>query len=296
MPHDPHEAAIIAWVHARNDVRMALLTSTRAIPTARRDVLSDYDLILVVDSIRPFASNRGWITDFGEVLVVYWDALPEQPLDTLTSVSNVTQYADGLKIDFTIWPTWYFVQQISSPVLPDELDAGYRVLVDKDLLQARMPSATGQAYLPKRPTEEQYQTWVNDFLTDPPFVAKCLWRDELFPAKWCLESDMILLYLRQMLEWRIGVETKWAVPVGNLGKGMKNQLPPALWQQIENCFAGSNREELWGALFQTMLVFRMVAQQAGEALGYSYPDELHRQVVAYVEQIRAMPRPASDLS
>jgi aminoglycoside 6-adenylyltransferase len=85
---------------------------------------------------------------------------------------------------------------------------------------------TGKAYVPAPPSLEAYQLLINDFLSDAPYVAKCLWRDEVLPAKWCLDCDMKHTYLRQMLEWRAEINHSWSVPVGNLGKGLKDFLPP----------------------------------------------------------------------
>ncbi len=44
-------------------------------------------------------------------------------------------------------------------------------------------------------------------------------------------------------------------------------------------------------LARTMDLFRRVAIEVGEHLGYAYPYDLHQRVSAYVEQIRQMERP-----
>lgn len=44
----------------------------------------------------------------------------------------VTQYENGLKIDFSLWPVELLQQVVADPKLPNELDAGYQVLLDKD--------------------------------------------------------------------------------------------------------------------------------------------------------------------
>ena len=85
-------------------------------------------------------------------------------------------------------------------MLPDELDVGYTVLLDKDRLTVGIRPPTYEAYVPTRPDEETYLTVVNDFFSDAPYVAKYLWRDELLAAKWCLEVEMRQHYLRPMLE------------------------------------------------------------------------------------------------
>src|SRR3712207_9034532 len=83
-----------------------------------------------------------------------------------------------------------------------------------------------EAYVPDRPDEETYLTVVNNFFSDAPYVAKCLWRDELLPAKWCLDYVMKHTYLRRMLEWRMERDSGWSEPAGKGGKGVKKRLPP----------------------------------------------------------------------
>ncbi len=281
---------IVDWAIAHPSIRALLLTSTRAVPHAPVDQLSDYDVILVVDAVEPWVADRGWLSDFGAVLVVYWDPVQPDPAFGINVCGNVTQYVHGLKIDFTLWPVTLLQTLVDAAALPAELDAGYRVLLDKDGLAAQLPPPTYRAYLPKAPTESEYQTWINDFLTDAPYVAKCLWRDELFPAKWCLDYDMKHVYLLKMLEWRVGVAHNWSVGVGSLGKGLKKRLPPVLWPSVEACFAGAALIDNWTALDQTMTLFRQVAVEVGDALGYPYPHELHDRVARYVAQIRQLPK------
>jgi aminoglycoside 6-adenylyltransferase len=279
---------ITEWARGRDDIRAALLTSTRAVPGARVDALSDYDVILIVQDIYSFADDRSWIEDFGDVLVVYWDPVQPDPDFGIDYLGNVTQYADGLKIDFTVWSVAMFKQVVAAPALPAELDAGYRVLLDKDGLTAGMHAPTGKAYIPIRPTDAEFQLWIHEFWSDPPYVAKCLWRDELLPAKWALDEDMIHKYLRQLLEWRVQIDHGWSLPVGALGKGLKSHLSAGIWSQLEACFAGAGSEENWAALANTMQLFRQVAIEVGAHLGYEYPHDLDRRVSAYVEQIKRM--------
>ena len=47
---------LIQWAAARSSIRAVLLTSTRAITGALLDVLSDYDVILIVQDIHPLWS------------------------------------------------------------------------------------------------------------------------------------------------------------------------------------------------------------------------------------------------
>ncbi len=282
---------LIFWANARPTIRAMLLTSTRAIPGATVDALSDYDVILVVQDIRPFTTDRTWLNDFGEVLVAYWDPIYPDPDTGLEVCGNVTEYGGGLKIDFTLWPVALLQQIAAAPELPAELDAGYRVLLDKDGLTANLRPPTGRSYIPKPPSAERYHQLINDFLSDAPYVAKCLWRDELLPAKWCLDYDMKHVHLRPFLEWYVALTHDWSIPVGSLGKGLKKHLPADIWAALERCYAGAGMEENWQALTHTLVLFRQVATEVGRQLGYSYPEELHHRVVDYVAWIRGLERP-----
>lgn len=286
-------AKITQWAAAQERIRAVLLTSTRAVPNAHVDILSDYDVILIMRDIQPFVADRTWINDFGDVLVVYWDPVHPNPTFGIEQCGNVTQYADGLKIDFTLWPVALFETIVATPKLPAELDAGYQVLLDKDGLTATLQPPSFRGYIPAPPTCSDYETWINDFLTDAPYVAKCLWRNELMPAKWCLDYDMKHVYLRQMLEWWVGDNSNWTVAIGSLGKGLKRHLPPALWADVEACYASADLADNWVALDKTLALFRQVAIEVGSALGYTYPHELHERVVAYTNQIKQLPPPES---
>jgi aminoglycoside 6-adenylyltransferase len=286
--HQPSDviSKLVQWAEQRESIRAMLLTSTHAIPNAAVDFLSDYDVVLVVQDIHPFFEDRSWLEDFGEVLVVYWDPIYTDPDYGIEKTANVTQYADGLKIDFTLWPVELLQKILRAPALQAELDAGYRILLDKDHLTEGMQLPTYRAYIPTPPANEVYQKTIEDFFSDAPYVAKCLLRGELLPVKWCLDYDMKHIFLRLMLEWRMELDHGWSVPTGALGKGLKKRLPPEIWSQLESTYAGADVADNWEALFRTIALFRQVAMEVGEGLGYAYPDDLDQRVTAYVKDMR----------
>jgi aminoglycoside 6-adenylyltransferase len=286
--HHPDDVikSLIEWANQRVSIRAMLLTSTRAVPNAPVDMLSDYDVILVVEDIHPFHEDRRWLEDFGDVLVAYWDPIYPDPDFGTDKFGNVTQYIDGLKIDFMLCTVEWLKQVVQAPALPTELDAGYRILLDKDRLTEGIKEPTYTGYIPVRPTNEMYQTAVNDFFSDPPYVAKCLLRGELLPLKWCLDYDMKHVYLRQMLEWKVGLDHDWSVSVGSLGKGLKKRLPAEIWSKLEKTYAGTDVVDNWDALFRTMELYRQVAMEVGAGLGYVYPLELDERVTEYVKKMR----------
>lgn len=290
--HDPREVVrrLVRWAELKDSVRAMLLTSTRAKPDAPVDALSDYDVVLVVEDIRPFFDDRSWLADFGDVLVAYWDPIYPDPDHGIEQTGNVVQYANAPRIDFRLWPPALARRIARNPGLPAELDDGYSVLLDKDGLLDGMSPPGHAAFVPERPDEGAYLMLVNDFFSIAPDVAKHLWRDELFPAKWCLEYDMKHVHLRPMLEWRMEIDRDWSEPLGNLGKGLKRRLPPGIWRELEGTYAGAGIAANWEALFRTMALFRRVAMEVAEDLNYTYPPDLDERVTAYVRNIKDLDR------
>lgn len=286
----PSEDEIIArltrWGNDRAAVRAMILTSSRAIPGAPLDILSDYDVILVVRDVGPFYGDRAWLGDFGPVLVVYRD--PLQPHYGFQKSCYVTQYENGLKIDFSLWPVGILRAIAAEPGLPEEFDAGYRVLLDKDHLTEGLKAPTYGAYIPKPPTEPEYQALVELFFHEATYAAKHLWRDDLMAAKSSLDHAMKVDNLRIMLEWRIEVDHQWTVKPGPYGRRLKRWLRPDLWAELDATYAGHALEGNWEAMFRTIALFRKVAIEVGESLGYAYPEGLHERAVAYLKNVRGL--------
>ncbi|MFN8464081.1 MAG: aminoglycoside 6-adenylyltransferase [Caldilineaceae bacterium] len=281
-------ALLTEWAESQDPVRAMLLTSTRAVPRATVDRMSDYDVILVVQDIHPFHADRTWLQAFGDIVVGYWDPIhPAEGYGILT-FGNVIQYVDGLKIDFTLWPVELLQRIVGESQLPTELDAGSLVLLDKDGLTNGIQRPTYTGYIPTRPTEEAYQKTIEDFFSDVPYAAKCLWRGELLPLKWCLDYDMKHLFLRQMLEWQMECEHNWSVAPGALGKGLKKWLRPELWAEMESTYTGAEMEDNWDALLLTVVLFRKAAKEVGAQLRYTYPEDLDRRVMDYVKEVQRL--------
>jgi hypothetical protein len=107
-------------------------------------------------------------------------------------------YQDYVKIDYSIWPVELLERITIEALLPDQLDVGYQVLLDKDQQTAGWKQPSYRAHIPARPTEEEYQALVEEFWWSTTYVARSLWRDDLVFAKWALDQDLKLETLRRM--------------------------------------------------------------------------------------------------
>jgi aminoglycoside 6-adenylyltransferase len=279
------EARIAAWSRDHDFVRAAILTSTRAVPGAVLDAFSDIDVILAVTDITLLSDDRGWLSDFGEVLVVYRDPIHEEL--GLNRFRNVTQYADGSKIDFTIWPAELVRRVAQEPQLLAELDVGYRVLVDKDHLTDGLQPPRYRAHIPTPPSRERFLELIEDFFLESTYVVKHLSRDDLLPLKFSLDHVMKQGDLRIMLEWRMEIDREWNARPGAAGKGLKKYLPAGRWAELERTYVGAGLEENWTALFDTIALFRQVSHEVASHLGYEYPQNLDDRVMVYLRAVQA---------
>lgn len=277
---------IKSWAQARDDVRAVLVTSSRTVPGAPVDAYSDYDVILVVRDVMAYAEKAEWLEAFGDVVITYWDPIWIDETTGKPRSSNIVQYASGLDIDFSLWPESSLAKIVQDQQLPEELDAGYKILVDKDAVAAQLGAPTYRGYIPEPPDEATYLRLITDFYIGPPHIAKCLIRGDLVMAKWILDTDMRHVYLQPMLDWRVEIDHGWNHKPGILGKGIQKVLPTVLWQDVKATYVGADIEENWDAMFLMMKAFGATAREVGDALGYRYPQELEDRVTQHVRAMR----------
>jgi aminoglycoside 6-adenylyltransferase len=75
---------------------------------------------------------------------------------------------------------------------------------------------------------------------------------------------------------------------GLYGQRLKKWLRPDLWAALEKTYTGAGLESNWRALFRSIALFRKVASEVGEHLGYAYPQELDRRARAYLLKVKKM--------
>ena len=110
-------------------------------------------------------------------------------------------------------------------------------------------------------------------------------------AKFALDHDAKHDALRKMLEWRIELDHGWTLKPGAYGRGLERMLPASIWNEFAATYVGANIEDNWAALFATTDLFRKVATEVGNALGFDYPVDVDETITAHLEAVRAMPRP-----
>lgn len=115
-------------------------------------------------------------------------------------------YDDGTRVDYTIWPENVAERVVEESSLPESLDVGYRVLLDKDGRTSGWRPPTYRAHVPARPTRSEYDALTDEFWWNVRDVAKGLWRGEVFFAKFMRDYDLKFVAFRRFLEWRVEID------------------------------------------------------------------------------------------
>ena len=274
---------------ARTDarIRAVMMNGSRANPNAPKDFFQDYDIVYFVTDAAPYTRNLEWIRRFGELMILQLpDDMADPPPVDAPSYCYLMQFADGNRIDLTIWPI---------DKLDDwEADSQTLILLDKDGLFPGVPPASDRDYLPKPPTAKQFADCTNEFWWVSPYAAKGLWRDELPYAKH-MADHYVREQLDKMLAWYVGIKTNFQVSPGKGGKYLQRCLEPELYALLLCTYSDADPEHAWEALLAMTELFRRVAIPVAEHFGYAYPYGDDQRVSAHLHHVRALPRDAREM-
>lgn len=276
----------LQWAKDNEQIRAMLLTSSMVNPGAPLDEFSDLDIEWVIADLPAFLADDSWLSNFGEV--VSYIVENEEAFEGRHAMRMVF-YADYTKIDFKLYAADKFMADTLAETLPEDWDVGYKVLLDKDGITRHMKPPTYQSVLIKKPSEEHYQWVLNNYWWDLTYVVKCLWRCELFYAKFMSEQIMRFEHLQHIIEWYIGMQHDWKVTTNKYGRLFRQYLSPELWHRVEQTFAGADLQDNWRALEAYVSLGRELGMAIAAQLGYRYPHKLDEQISRYVETIKQLP-------
>lgn len=263
------------------------MTSSRANPNASIDIFSDYDIELMVTGLNAFSKNEEWICHFGKVIANIKEI-------NRKSLTQLVLYSDGIRIDFQVYTVTEFNKTILKSFLPTHWDIGYKFLLDKDEIACKLPLPTNTLYNTSRPTETEFIALVKDFWWDVTYVAKSLWRDEIFYAKYMAECLIHNNYLKKMIEWHIGSTSSWLVNINKDGRWFKRYLDEETWNQVERIYSDNDIEHNWHALFVTTSLFSKVATELAVQLNYEYPILMEKDILEYLKKIQRLEKNATN--
>ncbi|MEO7660546.1 MAG: aminoglycoside 6-adenylyltransferase, partial [Pyrinomonadaceae bacterium] len=166
----------------------------------------------------------------------------------------------------------------------DELNAGFKVLLDKNGKTEKLKPASFEKLKRSKPTEIDFVNLVNEFWFETYYAAKYLKRDELWLAKF-IDSNL-KKFLLEMIEWHEQSKHKWDYETYYSGKAMKSWASADTWESLHQTFAHFDGDDSWKSLFATMNLFRRLAEETAQMLEFSFPQQLDRNMTEFVLRIK----------
>ena len=274
-PTDPFLAQIVAWADRQPDIRALVMTGSRARDDGSVDDASDYD-VEVFTSDRAKYETDEWMAEIGDV----WVYLPTTRDDDDRYMMRLVVFAGAVKVDFAFAPLELLAEAAAAPTLTPLYDRGYRVLLDKDGVAARLPEAALRPPAGRLPTEAEFRAAVEEFWFEASHIPKLLARNELWVVK--MRDWTMKLLLLQMAEWHALSEDR-ARDVWHIGTRMEEWAAPGVWERLHEAFGGFAAAESRRALVTTVSLYRDLAVETAARLGYAYPSRADTAVTAYVE-------------
>lgn len=98
-------ALILGIAKSDERVRAVILSGYRANPNAVPDIFQDFDIVYMVTDVTSFKNDPDWHRQFGELIIMQRpDDMQDPPPNSDGSYAYLMQFADGNRIDLTLYP------------------------------------------------------------------------------------------------------------------------------------------------------------------------------------------------
>ena len=271
---------VVAWANGRADIVALIMTGSRARPDGMADALSDYDVEMFTTDPGRYTSSTAWMRDIGKV----WVYLPTTSNGCET---RLVVFDGGAKVDFSILSVRALELAVKSQELDELYERGFRVLIDKNGLASRLPSPSYSPPKRQRPTEAEFRAAVEEFWFEASHIPKYLRREDLWVVKF-RDWTMKELLLR-IMEWRTIAVNGDAADVWHIGMRMKDWVPSNDWLRLNEVYGRFDAADSWRALLATLSLFRDVATETANKLGYEYPAEVDESISGYIRRFEGSP-------
>lgn len=267
MTPDQILSKIVAWATVDTNVRSLVLVGSRA--SGGSDELADFDVQVFVGTSEPYTRDDAWLSEVAPVWVRVQD---HYRYGEIVVPTELVIFAEAVKVDFAFYPA-----SVMADVIRDS--PAYRVLVDKDGGAGNAECESSRQQSSRRPSEAEFTNVVHEFWFEAYHVAKYLARGELWLVKardWATKERLLT-----MLEWR-----EQAGHLSDAGKHMRSWVSGEVWENLHGVFAHFDSEDSWRALLATTDLFRQLARETAGTLGFTYPDDVDRNISGFILRLK----------
>lgn len=268
---------ILAVAKKLPQVKAVTLSGSRSNAKVSKDQFQDYDIMYVVNDKEPLLTDRSWLAEFGELLIMQ---RPEEmtlfPPSLGERFTFLMQFKDGTRIDLMLCPLSALDQALKEDPL-------LQVLYDPCQLITRKLVPSDQAFWTKEPAHAEFADCCNEFWWVSTYVVKGLCRGELLYATDHL-YEICQKELLRLLSWRVGQLHQYSISLGKNYKYLPNYLDEKENQRLEKLRDLRTLESTWQALLETQHFFQQEARNFAEIQGFEYDAKTAENVMAYTDQ------------
>lgn len=273
------EERVIAWAKTQPHVRAVIVVGSMARPTGSTTRWSDLDVELICTDINPYLSSETWLDQIGEV----WVCLPLW--NDGVYPTRLVWFAGGEKVDFSLHRVEDLARRVEADELREEYRRGYRILLDKDGLAARLaPSPFEHPPKPKL-TFEEFDFVVREFWYEALHVAQYIRGRNLWVVKFrdaTMKHDLL-----QMMEWHAMARHGWDYDTNRTGKYFAEWTDRETWQAVHTIWGNFDPADSWRALLATLALFGRLADETAGHLGYDYAAARYAAITTYIQNLYA---------
>ena len=275
------EANIVTWTKTAPYIQAVIMVGSRA--RSDFDQWSDLDLILFTTAPQVYIEHTDWFHTFGQVCF---------------SVLNHTSYGDpewfilfegGLKTDIvlssftkTIYKTFDLEQILLKSPYKDAFQDGMRVIFDKTVPNKLLDIVLPSLSVPPPPTSKEFDDLCHRFFLVAYQVSKFLNRQDLWRAKHYCDNSL-KQYLLKLLAWHSRATKDPNIITWDDGRHLNNWADPRAIAALADTFAIYTQPAIWQALSNTLTLFRWLAIETAQSLGYEYPTQVDEQVMKWMK-------------
>jgi aminoglycoside 6-adenylyltransferase len=267
---------IVSWAEACPDIRGAMLVGSQARIDRPADEWSDLDLAVIATDPDRYLAQAGWLEQISKPWVTFLEGT------IVGSRERRVLFEGALDVDFNFFTPDQFRQILRDmAVTTSVLHRGARVLLDKDGIFPSLPPPSAEAPAVGPPSEAEFLSIVNEFWYRAVWSAKKLRRGELYIAISGCNGGMIRL-LREMMERHARATRGWDFDTWHDGRFLERWADPRALEALRAAYAHYDASDIRRALLATMDLFRWVALETAERLGFSYPTMAEERAMEWV--------------
>lgn len=271
------EQRVVDWALTQPAIQAVIVVGSRARSVHAADEWSDLDLVIFASDPTVYLHDSAWLNTFGTAIAAASHSFGQHDREWIAF------YADGTKLD----TAFLSIDPAATPTLqalldtfpyPVVLQRGVRVLVNKTgaLTELRLPEID----TPPQPDQAEFAAQFNRMWLDAIKTAKFIRRRDLWRAKQACDGDL-KLHVLTMLEWQAAIQQD-PRDIWYDGRFLAEWADQVALADLPATFAAYETTDLKRALFATLDIFRRLARDVAQQLGYAYPLEADRTIDEHI--------------